>query len=93
MDVRDQPARAVADHIQADGGRALAAVADVGDEQQIRAAIARTVEAFGGLHVVFANAGINGMQCPIEEMTLVRWFSGRRIGPGCRIQDRRQGSA
>src|SRR3982074_855375 len=73
VDVRDQPARAVADHLQAEGGRALAAVADVGDEQQISGAIARTVEAFGGLHVVFANAGINGMQCPIEEMTLDEW--------------------
>jgi NAD(P)-dependent dehydrogenase (short-subunit alcohol dehydrogenase family) len=73
VDVRDQPARAVADRIQADGGRALALVADVGDEQQMRRAIAQTVEAFGGLHVVFANAGINGMQCPIEEMTLDEW--------------------
>jgi NAD(P)-dependent dehydrogenase (short-subunit alcohol dehydrogenase family) len=75
VDVRDQPATAVADHIQAEGGRALAAVADVGDEQQISGAIARTVEAFGGLHVVFANAGINGMQCPIEEMTLDEWHA------------------
>jgi NAD(P)-dependent dehydrogenase (short-subunit alcohol dehydrogenase family) len=65
----------VADHIQAEGGRALAAVADVGDEQQISGAIARTVEAFGELHVVFANAGINGMQCPIEEMTLDEWHA------------------
>jgi NAD(P)-dependent dehydrogenase (short-subunit alcohol dehydrogenase family) len=75
VDVREQPARAVADRIQSKGGRALAAVADVGDEQQISAAIARTVEAFGGLHIVFANAGINGMQCPIEEMTLDEWHA------------------
>jgi NAD(P)-dependent dehydrogenase (short-subunit alcohol dehydrogenase family) len=73
VDVRDQPARAVADQIQAEGGRAVAAVADVGDEQQIGQAIAQTVAAFGGLHVVFANAGINGVQCPIEEMTLDEW--------------------
>jgi NAD(P)-dependent dehydrogenase (short-subunit alcohol dehydrogenase family) len=73
VDVRDAPAQAVAAQIRAAGGRALAAVADVGDEQQIADAIARTVETFGGLHVVFANAGINGMQCPIEEMTLEEW--------------------
>ena len=73
IDVRDEPARAVAEQIQAAGGRALAAVADVGDEQQVSDVIARTVETFGGLHVVFANAGINGMQCPIEEMTLEEW--------------------
>jgi NAD(P)-dependent dehydrogenase (short-subunit alcohol dehydrogenase family) len=73
VDVRGPRARAVADHIQVEGGRAVAAVADVGDEQQISAAIAQSVEALGGLHVVFANAGINGMQCPIEEMTLDEW--------------------
>ena len=75
VDVRDQPAKTVAEHIQAEGGRALAAVADVGNEQQISQAVARTVETFGGLHVVFANAGINGMQCPIEEMTLDEWHA------------------
>jgi NAD(P)-dependent dehydrogenase (short-subunit alcohol dehydrogenase family) len=75
VDVRDRPARTVAEQIRGDGGRALAAVADVGNEQQIRQAIAQTVEAFGGLHVVFANAGINGMQCPIEEMTLDEWYA------------------
>jgi NAD(P)-dependent dehydrogenase (short-subunit alcohol dehydrogenase family) len=75
VDVRDEPASAVADSIQANGGRALAAVADVGDEQQISGVVARTVETFGGLHVVFANAGINGMQCPIEEMTLDEWYA------------------
>ena len=37
--------------------------------------VARTVTDFGGLHVVFANAGINGMQCPIEEMTLDEWHA------------------
>src|SRR3954447_7846091 len=68
VDVRHEPATAVVERIQADGGRALAGVADVGDEQQISAVIQRTVEEFGALHVVFANAGINGMQCPIEQM-------------------------
>jgi NAD(P)-dependent dehydrogenase (short-subunit alcohol dehydrogenase family) len=73
VDVDPAASAGVADGIQAQGGRALAAHADVGNERQIGAAIARTVETFGGLHVVFANAGINGMQCPIEEMTLEEW--------------------
>ncbi len=75
VDRREEPAAAVAQRIQADGGRALSLAADVGDEEQIHAAVARAVEAFGGLHVVFANAGINGMQCPIEEMTLDEWYA------------------
>jgi NAD(P)-dependent dehydrogenase (short-subunit alcohol dehydrogenase family) len=75
VDVREAAAQAVAERIQADGGRALAAVADVGNEEQIRTAVSKTVEGFGGLHVVFANAGINGMQTPIEEMTLDEWHA------------------
>jgi NAD(P)-dependent dehydrogenase (short-subunit alcohol dehydrogenase family) len=75
VDVREERATAVAEHIQAEGGRAVAAVADVGDERQVSSVIAHTVEALGGLHVVFANAGINGMQCPIENMTLEEWYA------------------
>jgi NAD(P)-dependent dehydrogenase (short-subunit alcohol dehydrogenase family) len=75
VDVREGPAEAVAERIRAQGGQALAVAADVGDESQVSAAVARTVETFGGLHVVFANAGINGMQCPIEEMTLDEWYA------------------
>ena len=48
-------------------------VADVRDEASVAKGIAQTVEAFGSLTTVFANAGINGMQCPIEEMTLDEW--------------------
>jgi NAD(P)-dependent dehydrogenase (short-subunit alcohol dehydrogenase family) len=75
VDVRQEASAAVADRIQAAGGRALALTADVRDEAQVSAAVARAVETLGGLHVVFANAGINGMQCPIEEMTLDEWHT------------------
>jgi NAD(P)-dependent dehydrogenase (short-subunit alcohol dehydrogenase family) len=73
LDYRREAAEAVADAIRADGGRAEPLAADVRDEGQVRAAIEGTVAAFGGLQVVFANAGINGMQCPIEEMTYEEW--------------------
>jgi NAD(P)-dependent dehydrogenase (short-subunit alcohol dehydrogenase family) len=73
LDYRLEAAQEVAEAIRAEGGRAEPLAADVRDEEQVAAAVARTVEAFGGLHVVFANAGINGMQCPIEEMTYQEW--------------------
>src|SRR5688572_28428116 len=73
VDVRPDPARIVADRITQNGGRALALTADVGDEELISAAVNRASAELGGLHVVFANAGINGMQTPIEEMTLDEW--------------------
>lgn len=73
VDVRREAAEGVAGEIVAAGGRAVALVADVGDEDAVSAAVSQTVEHFGALHAVFANAGINGMQCPIEEMTLAEW--------------------
>jgi NAD(P)-dependent dehydrogenase (short-subunit alcohol dehydrogenase family) len=73
VDYRKDAAERVAGEIAAAGGRALALEADVREEQQIGDAVRATAAEYGGLHVVFANAGINGMQCPIEEMTYEEW--------------------
>ncbi len=73
VDVRQDAAARVAGEILSVGGRAISVVADVRDEASVAKGIAQTVEAFGSLTTVFANAGINGMQCPIEEMTLDEW--------------------
>ena len=73
VDVRQDAASRVAEEILSVGGRAISVVADVRDEASVAEGIAQTVEAFGSLTTVFANAGINGMQCPIEEMTLDEW--------------------
>lgn len=42
--------------IEAAGGRALAIVGDVRDEDMVKAAVARTVETFGGIDIVVNNA-------------------------------------
>jgi len=73
LDYRKEAADEVAGDIEADGGKAIALEADVRDESQVSSAVQRTVSTFGSLNVVFANAGINGMQCPIEEMTYDEW--------------------
>jgi NAD(P)-dependent dehydrogenase (short-subunit alcohol dehydrogenase family) len=75
VDLRQGPAQEVAEAITALGGRALALAADVTDEAALSAAVRRTVEEFGALQIVFANAGINGMQTPIEEMTIEEWHA------------------
>lgn len=75
VDQRADAARAVADEIVAHGGRAIALAADVSDEDAIAGAVAETCETLGGLHVVCANAGINGMRAPIDELTLSEWQS------------------
>ena len=75
VDYRLEHAEAVAREITEAGGRAIAVQADVRKEPDMQAAVARTVNELGGLTTVFANAGINGMQCPIEEMTLEEWHA------------------
>lgn len=73
VDYRREAAEAVASSIRDEGGRAAAFAADVRIEGEVRSAVEGTVEQFGRLNIVFANAGINGMQTPIEEMTLEEW--------------------
>lgn len=58
VDVQPGAADAVADEIRAAGGTAIAFTADVADESDIRRLVAGTAEAFGGIDVLFNNAGI-----------------------------------
>ncbi|MBA3991905.1 MAG: short chain dehydrogenase [Cyanobacteria bacterium DS2.3.42] len=46
-----------AEEIKAAGGEALSIACDVRDEEQVKSAIAATVEAFGGIDIVVNNAG------------------------------------
>lgn len=52
---------------------ALAIDVDTSDEERMEDAVRRTVDRFGGVDIVFANAGINGAVGPIEELTLSDW--------------------
>ncbi|MCX4094766.1 SDR family NAD(P)-dependent oxidoreductase [Nocardia sp. alder85J] len=63
---------AVADRITAAGGRALPVPCDVSDEESVNAAVATTVDAFGGIDILVANAGVLWMG-PIETTPLKRW--------------------
>ncbi|WP_416798183.1 SDR family oxidoreductase [Ciceribacter azotifigens] len=58
----------VQEEIERRGGRAVALVADVSDEDQMRAAVRDLVDRFGPPDVVVANAGINGVWAPIDEL-------------------------
>ena len=59
--------------IQEVGGEALAVVADISKPKDMQRAVKKAVEAFGGLDIVFANAGINGVWAPIEELEPDDW--------------------
>lgn len=59
--------------IEAAGGAAVFAKCDVSDAAQVRAAVEATVGRFGRLDVVVANAGINGVWAPIDELRPEEW--------------------
>ncbi len=50
--------------LEAAGGQALYVDCDVSDPDAVEQAIAVTVDRFGSLDIVFANAGINGVWTP-----------------------------
>jgi NAD(P)-dependent dehydrogenase (short-subunit alcohol dehydrogenase family) len=52
------------------GGRLAHAVADAADEDATAAAVAAAEEAFGGVDILFANAGNEGLVKPIEAIEL-----------------------
>jgi NAD(P)-dependent dehydrogenase (short-subunit alcohol dehydrogenase family) len=55
------------------GFSGLPLVADVSDATQVESAVKQLVDHFGGLDVVYANAGINGMSAPIDDLTPEEW--------------------
>ncbi|WP_421869846.1 SDR family oxidoreductase [Pararhizobium sp.] len=59
--------------IVSDGGQAVLLKADISNESQMRGAAAELVERFGRLDAVIANAGINGVWAPIDDLTLEEW--------------------
>ncbi|HKO46672.1 MAG TPA: SDR family NAD(P)-dependent oxidoreductase, partial [Polyangiaceae bacterium] len=63
----------VAEGIRQNGGRADVLVADVAHEQELRQALESLLKTFGRLDVVFANAGVNGVWAPIEELEPDEW--------------------
>ncbi len=69
---REQLDGAVAE-IAGAGGEGLALVADVSRPEELEAAVRQTVGRWGRLDVVFANAGINGVWAPLEEITPEEW--------------------
>ena len=72
-DVQPEEGEAARAEIEAAGGAALFFATDVSDPEAVKSAIDGTVEKLGRLDIVFANAGINGVWAPIEELTPEEW--------------------
>ena len=65
--------REVVERIRGRGGEARVVLADVSQADQVRRAVEETVGAWGRLDVVFANAGVNGVWAPLEELEPDEW--------------------
>jgi NAD(P)-dependent dehydrogenase (short-subunit alcohol dehydrogenase family) len=69
---RNEIDRTVSEIIEG-GGKALPLLADISNAEQTRQAIDSLVGAYGRLDIVFANAGINGVWAPIDEIAPEEW--------------------
>ena len=69
----DKNAAAVNELSALGNGDVLALTCDVADEEQIEAALERTLGAFGRVDVCFANAGISGAGTAIPDITAQGW--------------------
>lgn len=71
-----------ADLVRAAGGTCIAVKGDAGDESDVKGFIDRAVKDFGGLHAIWANAGIAGVPGaagPLEAITPEGWMTVLRV--------------
>jgi NAD(P)-dependent dehydrogenase (short-subunit alcohol dehydrogenase family) len=73
LDFEEEAARQTADEIQRAGGEAIPLAADVSQPDHVESAARQLAERFGRIDVVFANAGINGVWAPLEELKPEEW--------------------
>lgn len=69
----------VAEEIRRAGGDALALTADIGHAGEMEQAVGKTLDRWNRLDILFANAGVNGVWAPIEEIDPEEWERTIRI--------------
>lgn len=72
-DVMAEQGEALRDELESAGYGALYLDCDVSSPEAVERAVSLTVEQFGKLNIVFANAGINGVWAPIEDLQPDEW--------------------
>lgn len=69
----EEELRETVEEIERAGGEGMVVCADVSDAEGMRRAVAEVVDRWGRLDVVVANAGVNGVWAPIEELDPEEW--------------------
>src|SRR4051794_22172515 len=65
--------RQTVQEIEDSGGKAVPLIADVADAAAVERAVGELVGQCGHLDIIFANAGINGVWAPIDEIQPDEW--------------------
>jgi NAD(P)-dependent dehydrogenase (short-subunit alcohol dehydrogenase family) len=65
--------RETVEKIRDEGGEAIILEADISQPDEMQQAVKKLVDEWGRIDIVFANAGINGVWAPIEELEPEEW--------------------
>jgi NAD(P)-dependent dehydrogenase (short-subunit alcohol dehydrogenase family) len=69
----EQELEETAREIENNGSEALVLMADISNPEDMQAAVRQVTDRWGRLDIVFANAGINGVWAPLEDLTPEDW--------------------
>jgi NAD(P)-dependent dehydrogenase (short-subunit alcohol dehydrogenase family) len=72
-DLKENRSEKVKHGIETEGGEAIIVDVDISDSARVEEAMERVMKEWGKIDIVFANAGINGIMTPIEEMKPEEW--------------------
>ena len=73
LDLAETELQKAVARLKDDSQQALAIVGDVSSDADMAQAVQRVINQWGQLDIVFANAGINGVWAPLEELTAEEW--------------------
>ncbi|KRE98559.1 3-ketoacyl-ACP reductase [Paenibacillus sp. Soil766] len=73
VDLKDDRLEQTKQEIEAAGGKVMTVDIDISDPKQVEQAFEHTAQTWGRINFVFANAGINGVLAPIEDMKSEDW--------------------
>ncbi len=73
LDYSEDELKQTVEEIKQQGGEVLSVVSDVSKPDQMQKAIQSVADKWGRIDIVFANAGINGVVAPLEDLEPDEW--------------------
>lgn len=73
VDLHGENCKDVKIQIEEKGSEAIVLEADVSSPKQVKGCYDKTLEKWGRVDIIFANAGINGVMAPIEDLSPEDW--------------------